>query len=73
MNAQHLIPSAAEMTETIEAHGSAPVAIWLGLLMDGIPEALVSGATVITATPVFPCWLGCFSPTIPRLSPVLRA
>jgi len=42
-----LIPSAAEMANEVKAHGGAPIAIWLGILLDGIPEALVIGASLL--------------------------
>lgn len=44
MNAEHLLPSAKGMAGVKEEHKDAPMAIWLGLLMDGIPEALTIGA-----------------------------
>lgn len=40
MNAGQLIPAAA----AAKPHGNAPMSIWLGLLMDAIPEALTIGA-----------------------------
>jgi len=42
-----LIPSAAEMANEVRAHGGAPLAIWLGIMLDGIPEALVIGASLL--------------------------
>ena len=56
MNARHVIPSATAMAGTIEGHKEAPTAIWLGLLMDGIPEALTIGAHIISA-PISPSLL----------------
>lgn len=47
MNAGHLIPSTKMMSGSVEEHGNAPMAIWLGLLMDGIPEALTIGAHIV--------------------------
>ncbi|MDF1861915.1 MAG: cyclic nucleotide-binding domain-containing protein [Verrucomicrobiales bacterium] len=41
-----LLPSAAAMTREIQQHQGAPIAIWLGILLDGIPESLVIGASV---------------------------
>jgi CRP-like cAMP-binding protein len=41
-----LLPSASRMTREIQQHGGAPLAIWLGILLDGIPESLVIGASV---------------------------
>ncbi|NNL64948.1 MAG: cyclic nucleotide-binding domain-containing protein [Myxococcales bacterium] len=37
------LPTAAEIREAGEAHGGAPLAIWLGILLDGIPESVVIG------------------------------
>ncbi|MGF1460636.1 MAG: hypothetical protein ACFBSG_16620 [Leptolyngbyaceae cyanobacterium] len=42
------LPIAREMVATLMEHGNAPLAIWLGLLIDGIPESLIIGASVIT-------------------------
>jgi len=42
-----LIPSAAAMASEVRAHAGAPLAIWLGILLDGIPEAFVIGASVL--------------------------
>ncbi|MDJ0589938.1 MAG: cyclic nucleotide-binding domain-containing protein [Pleurocapsa sp. MO_226.B13] len=44
MDAGKLIPSATRMKSMMAEHKEAPMAIWLGLLMDGIPEALTIGA-----------------------------
>ncbi len=44
MNAGELMPSAAIMPVDIKSHSNAPMSIWLGLLMDAIPEALTIGA-----------------------------
>lgn len=41
-----MMPAAADMTREIQQHQSAPLAIWLGILLDGIPESLVIGASV---------------------------
>lgn len=41
-----MLPSAAAMTQEIQQHQGAPIAIWLGILLDGIPESLVIGASV---------------------------
>ena len=42
-----LIPSAAAMASEVRTHAGAPLAIWLGILLDGIPEAFVIGANVL--------------------------
>lgn len=41
------IPSAKEMVKTVKGHTGAPIAIWLGIFLDGIPESLVIGAYMI--------------------------
>ncbi len=41
------IPSAGEMVKTVKGHTGAPIAIWLGIFLDGIPESLVIGAYMI--------------------------
>ncbi|MHC4322466.1 MAG: cyclic nucleotide-binding domain-containing protein, partial [Planctomycetota bacterium] len=41
------IPSAREMVQTVRGHTGAPIAIWLGIFLDGIPESLVIGAYMI--------------------------
>jgi CRP-like cAMP-binding protein len=42
-------PSQAEIREAAAAHGGAPLAIWLGILLDGIPESLVIGSSLLHA------------------------
>lgn len=37
-------PSALQLKSESERHSGAPLAIWLGILLDGIPESLVIGA-----------------------------
>lgn len=49
MQWRQLIPSAPSLVRELCSHGSAPVAIWLNLLVDGIPEALTIGANVVLA------------------------
>ena len=66
MNAEQLIPSAAEMAERLRGHGSAPIAIWLGLLLDGIPESLVIGANAIHALPGLALIVGVFLSNYPE-------
>ncbi len=66
MNAQHLIPSAAEIADEYKEKGNAPMAIWLGLMMDGIPEALTIGAHLVAA-PLSPSLLaGLFIANYPE-------
>jgi zinc transporter ZupT len=43
---KHIQP-AREMVQTVKGHTGAPIAIWLGIFLDGIPESLVIGAYMI--------------------------
>jgi CRP-like cAMP-binding protein len=38
------IPTAAQLQRARKDHGGAPLAIWLGILLDGIPESIVIGS-----------------------------
>ena len=42
------VPTPAEMRAMAEEHEGSPLAIWLGLLIDGIPESIVIGASLLT-------------------------
>jgi CRP-like cAMP-binding protein len=53
MNADKIIPTAHTLNSRIEEHKNAPMSIWLGLLMDAIPEALTIGAHLAIA-PISP-------------------
>ena len=41
-----VIPSDEELQKVSEEHGGAPMAIWLGILLDGIPESFVIGSAL---------------------------
>jgi CRP-like cAMP-binding protein len=43
-------PTNTEVREAAAAHGGAPLAIWLGILLDGIPESLVIGSSLLQAS-----------------------
>ena len=45
----YLIPSEEEIKKASEEHGGAPMAIWLGILLDGIPESFVIGSALVVA------------------------
>ena len=42
-----VLPSTHELLEAREAHSGAPLAIWLGILLDGLPESFVIGAGLL--------------------------
>ena len=41
------LPEADAMSVDMSEHKGAPLAIWLGILLDGIPEAIVIGASMV--------------------------
>jgi CRP-like cAMP-binding protein len=43
------LPAIYAMSFELTAHRGAPLAIWLGILLDGIPESLVIGASLVQA------------------------
>ena len=47
LDERHVILTATDIKEAAVTHGGAPLAIWLGALLDGIPESLVLGASMI--------------------------
>jgi zinc transporter ZupT len=44
---EHLAPTTTEIREAASAHQGAPLAIWLGTLLDGIPESVLIGASLV--------------------------
>jgi hypothetical protein len=44
----HRVPTPVEVKKAAGEHGNAPVAIWLGALMDGVPENFVLGMTFLS-------------------------
>lgn len=61
-----LMPSASEIAEAFNSHSSAPIAIWLGLVLDGIPESLVIGSNVLSAQISFSLMAGIFLSNYPE-------
>ncbi len=44
-----VVPTEAQLQEASEEHGGAPMAIWLGILLDGIPESFVIGSALVVS------------------------
>jgi hypothetical protein len=44
-----VVPSDSQLQEASEEHGGAPMAIWLGILLDGIPESFVIGSALVVS------------------------
>ena len=61
-----LLPNATEIREAAGEHSGAPMAIWLGILLDGIPESLVIGASLVHASVSFSLIAGLFLSNFPE-------
>lgn len=61
-----LIPSAQEMAEEVKTHEGAAMAIWLGIMLDGIPESLVIGASLVHANVSLSLLAGLFLANYPE-------
>lgn len=80
IHSTHYIPTQQEINEKAKKHSSAPLTIWLGIFLDGIPESFVIGAgfllilaskaslDVVTFTEVIPYTLiaGLFLSNLPE-------
>jgi CRP-like cAMP-binding protein len=60
------IPAARNLSQTIRVHGGAALAIWLGILLDGIPESLVIGASLIHSKISLSLLVGLFLSNYPE-------
>lgn len=61
-----LTPTATEIREAAGEHAGAPMAIWLGILLDGIPESLVIGASLVHSTISLSLIAGLFLSNFPE-------
>jgi zinc transporter ZupT len=60
------IPAASALSHHIEAHAGAAIAIWLGIMLDGIPESMVIGASMIHAQVSISLIVGLFVSNFPE-------
>ena len=61
-----IIPTETDIKESALAHGGAPFAVWLGILLDGIPESLVIGSSLLHATISLSLIAGLFLSNFPE-------
>ena len=61
-----LTPTAMEIREAAAEHAGAPMAIWLGILLDGIPESLVIGASLVHSSVSLSLIAGLFLSNFPE-------
>jgi CRP-like cAMP-binding protein len=59
-------PSAADVALEIHGNHAAPLAIWLGITLDGIPESLVIGSSMINSSISFSLIAGLFLSNYPE-------
>ncbi len=64
-----VMPTDKQLQDASEEHGGAPVAIWLGILLDGIPESFVIGSALVTAISVAISQVGADSVTLGSIIP----
>lgn len=61
-----LTPTATEIREAASEHAGAPMAIWLGILLDGIPESFVIGSSLVHSSISFSLIAGLFLSNFPE-------
>lgn len=66
LDAGHPVPAAADLRHEITENKGAPLAIWMGITLDGIPESLVIGASMIHAHLEFSLITGLFLSNYPE-------
>ena len=47
-----VVPTESQLQEVSKEHGGAPLAIWLGIMLDGIPESFVIGSALLVSISV---------------------
>jgi len=66
LDAKRLVPSIDLAQAELHGNKGVPVAIWLGILLDGIPESLVIGASMINASASLSLVAGLFFSNYPE-------
>jgi zinc transporter ZupT len=66
MDLGRLIPAAGELRAKLDAQHGAPLAIWLGILLDGVPESLVIGSSMLHKTVSLSLIAGLFLSNYPE-------
>jgi CRP-like cAMP-binding protein len=66
LEARIAAPTNTEVREAAAAQRAAPLAIWLGILLDGIPESLVIGSSLLHASMSLSLIAGLFLSNFPE-------
>jgi len=64
-----VVPTNAQLKEASAEYSGAPMAIWLGILLDGIPESFVIGSTLLASITVAVAQNGAESVSFSALIP----
>ena len=64
-----VVPTDTQLQEASEEHGGAPMAIWLGILLDGIPESFVIGSALVVSVTAAIAQSGAESVTLGSMVP----
>lgn len=64
-----VLPTDEQLHEASYEHGGAPMAIWLGILLDGIPESFVIGSALVVSITVAATQYGHDSITLATVFP----
>jgi zinc transporter ZupT len=66
LDSGRLIPAASEMAQHVSLPKGAPIAIWLGILLDGVPESVVIGSSLIHSPVSYSLLAGLFLSNYPE-------
>ena len=61
-----ILPTKTDIKDAVSEHRGAPLAIWLGIMLDGIPESLVIGSSMIHHPISFSLIAGLFLSNYPE-------
>ncbi|MGJ8669915.1 MAG: cyclic nucleotide-binding domain-containing protein [Oceanococcus sp.] len=61
-----ILPTEDEVKKAVVSHSGAPLAIWLGILLDGIPESMVIGSSMLQTSVSLSLIAGLFLSNFPE-------
>ncbi|MBN1622698.1 MAG: cyclic nucleotide-binding domain-containing protein [Endomicrobiales bacterium] len=66
IDSKMVMPNESDIKEAASLHKNAPLAIWLGILLDGIPESLVIGSSILQHSVSISLLAGLFISNFPE-------